>query len=229
LDTVAIIPARRGSKGIPYKNRQLIGPYNLVEWSILSLQASGLIDTIILSTDDECLLELQSRYSLLQTTPRPPVYSSDHATTESVISYVIDNYVPTRSKLLLVQPTSPFRSLGLIRRTLDAVTDDLSTSLTVYAEHLFLWSADGLPNYDIYNRSRRQDIPSSSATLIETGSLFCFTRDGFDKYANRLYGNITPVRSNYFESLEIDAPLDLLTCQTAFNAGCLPDSIYIPR
>ena len=228
METIAIIPARKGSKGIPNKNRQNIGSHSLVEWSICALQQSGLVDKIILTTDDEVLYCLQSKYNLFPTSLRPPTLSSDNATTESVISYVIDQYIPFNSKLLLVQPTSPFRTFKLIEDTLSAIKDDDISSLTVYPDHLFLWTSDGVPNYDINNRPRRQDIPLSHASLTETGSLFSFTRDGYLKHHNRLFGRIIPIISSQYESVEIDTPLDLIYCQTIYDSGLLNSSILRP-
>ena len=228
METIAIIPARKGSKGIPHKNRQLIGTHSLVEWSVLALKHCSFVDKIILSTDDEVLHTLQAKYSLFPTSLRPSHYSSDTSTTESVISHVIEQYIPLNSKLLLVQPTSPFRSLRLFQSLVSVVQNDRTSSLSVFPDHLFIWSQDGIPNYDISNRPRRQDIPPSESLLIETGSLFAFTRNGFLEHNNRLYGDIVPVISSQTESLEIDTPLDLIYCRSIFESGALEPSILKP-
>jgi N-acylneuraminate cytidylyltransferase len=50
--TLALIPARGGSKGVPRKNVMMIAGKPMIAYSILQ-QASRLINRVIVSTDDE--------------------------------------------------------------------------------------------------------------------------------------------------------------------------------
>ena len=52
LNTVAIIPARGGSKGIPHKNLQRLVGKPLVAHTIEQAQAAQSIGRVIVSTDD---------------------------------------------------------------------------------------------------------------------------------------------------------------------------------
>jgi len=52
---LAIIPARGGSKRIPFKNGKMMGKIPLFEWSVNTARKSGLFDEIIVSTDDPAI------------------------------------------------------------------------------------------------------------------------------------------------------------------------------
>ena len=53
MKSIALIPARGGSKGIPRKNIKLFNKKPLIFWSIKAAIESDFIDRVIVSTDDE--------------------------------------------------------------------------------------------------------------------------------------------------------------------------------
>ena len=57
MKVLGLIPARRGSKSIPFKNRALLGGKPLVQWVIDAGKASDLTD-LICTTDDEVVMDL---------------------------------------------------------------------------------------------------------------------------------------------------------------------------
>ena len=52
MGTIAVIPARGGSKGVPGKNLEQVGGLSLVARAVDAAKRSGVIDRIIVSTDD---------------------------------------------------------------------------------------------------------------------------------------------------------------------------------
>ena len=52
-DSIAIIPARRGSKRIPLKNVRTMNGRPLIAWAIDVALATGEFSEVIVSTDDE--------------------------------------------------------------------------------------------------------------------------------------------------------------------------------
>ena len=58
LSTLAIIPARAGSKGIPGKNKRLMCGQPLISWTIAAAQAAHSVDEIVVSTDDEEIADI---------------------------------------------------------------------------------------------------------------------------------------------------------------------------
>ena len=49
---LALVPARRGSKGLPLKNIRPLGGKPLLAWPISAARQSRYVDRVIISTDD---------------------------------------------------------------------------------------------------------------------------------------------------------------------------------
>lgn len=61
-DSIAVIPARGGSKRIPQKNIIDFLGKPLMAWSIEAAKGSGLFETVLVSTDDEEIAEIARAY-----------------------------------------------------------------------------------------------------------------------------------------------------------------------
>lgn len=62
IKTIAIIPARGGSKGVPRKNIKKVGGFPLVARAIRTCQASGAIDQVYVSTDSDEIAAVAREY-----------------------------------------------------------------------------------------------------------------------------------------------------------------------
>ena len=78
-NTIAIIPARSGSKGVPDKNINLLGRYPLIAYSIAAAKLAG-IPRVIVSTDSEQYAEFAKRYGAEVPFLRPVELSEDNST-----------------------------------------------------------------------------------------------------------------------------------------------------
>ena len=110
---LAIIPARGGSKGIKNKNIVNFCGKPLIYWTIKAAQNSKLIDKLIVSTDSKKIRDIAEKYNVNKINLRPKKYSTDKATTLSVLKYEIKNlekkkYYP--DVIVTLQPTSPLRN-----------------------------------------------------------------------------------------------------------------------
>ncbi|MGB0679689.1 MAG: cytidylyltransferase domain-containing protein [Polyangiales bacterium] len=119
MSCIAIIPARGGSKGLPGKNLRHLGGKPLVVWSIEAAQASHLVTTTLLSSDDAATLEVAARHGV---TPlkRPAALATAEASSEAVMMHALDACPPADADalVLLLQPTSPLRDAQDIDRAL---------------------------------------------------------------------------------------------------------------
>jgi len=87
--SIAVIPARGGSKRIPKKNiREFFGK-PMLAWSILAAQKTNIFEKIIVSTDDLEIKKIAEKYGAEVPFLRPKELSSDHAATAPVIAHAI--------------------------------------------------------------------------------------------------------------------------------------------
>jgi CMP-N-acetylneuraminic acid synthetase len=110
---VAIIPARKGSKRLPAKNKRLFAGKPLICWSIDVALECDFIDEIIVSTDDLDILKMCLMYkhktNRIKLIKRPDELTQDDTPMWQVIDHVLDDY-PHNILVILLQPTSPLRT-----------------------------------------------------------------------------------------------------------------------
>lgn len=109
---IVIIPVRGGSKGIPGKNMLRFGRYTLLERAIRLGLHSPWVDRVIVSTDDPEMYRLAEHYDVAAPTLRPAFLAADDATTADVVAFLIEQMEIPPSYLLLLQATSPLRTLA---------------------------------------------------------------------------------------------------------------------
>ena len=112
---LALIPARGGSKRIPRKNIRLFRGRPMIAWSIAAAQASECFDRIIVSTDDQEIAEVATRYGADVPFLRPGHLADDKATTQAVVLHAVHwcdkNSVPVEA-LCCLYATAPFVQPG---------------------------------------------------------------------------------------------------------------------
>lgn len=123
--TVALIPARKGSKRVPRKNVRILNGKPLIQYSIEHALAADAIDSVYVSTDDEDVFEIAKGFDC-EIIERPVELASDTATTIDVIKHSIEMI---RSKgikieyLVLLQPTVPIRDINKINEAIKVLKD----------------------------------------------------------------------------------------------------------
>ena len=144
--TVAIIPARGGSKGIADKNLQHVGDIPLLVRTIHALQLSSSISMVYVSTDSESIARLASAYGAA-VIMRPSDLSSDSASSESALLHaieVIESRGQQPTSIVFAQCTSPFIEPADVDGVINLL-DNHDCALTVTENHAFIWrnSAEG--------------------------------------------------------------------------------------
>jgi CMP-N-acetylneuraminic acid synthetase len=124
-EVIAVIPARGGSKGIPHKNVADLGGRPLLTWTIDAARQSGVIDRIVVSSDDDTILEVAVGAGA-EADRRSDALAEDHVHSVHVVLDLLERqgragYRPDVVVMLL--PTSPFRRpehvAGAVGRFLD--------------------------------------------------------------------------------------------------------------
>lgn len=119
MKILALIPARGGSKRIPGKNIKLLGSLPLMAWTIRAAHDSGVCTAVVVSTDDEAIATVAREHGADIPGLRPAALATDTAGSVDVALHALDCYEAAHGPvdgLLLLQPTSPFRTADTIRR-----------------------------------------------------------------------------------------------------------------
>lgn len=111
---IAIIPARGGSKRLPGKNIKILGDKPLIAWTIEAAIKSKVFDHVFVSTDNEEIASISKEYGAEVPFLRPAELASDTATTNDVVTHLVDWYEAENSNkvslVAILQPTSPLRN-----------------------------------------------------------------------------------------------------------------------
>jgi CMP-N,N'-diacetyllegionaminic acid synthase len=106
---MAIIPARGGSKGLPRKNLRPLGGIPLIAWTIKAAKESPLIDLVVVTSDDQEILDIATKFGTDVIIKRPPHLATDDATTSDAVRHVFET-LQYPENFVLLQPTSPLRN-----------------------------------------------------------------------------------------------------------------------
>ncbi|WP_122465400.1 cytidylyltransferase domain-containing protein [Brevundimonas lutea] len=106
---VALIPARGGSKGLPGKNIRPLCGRPLIGWSIAAARESGVVDRIVVSTDDEAIAAVALAEGA-EVAPRPSSLAGDTALAADLMRHHLAEWrLPDEALVAYLQPTSPLR------------------------------------------------------------------------------------------------------------------------
>tara|TARA_B100001121_G_C18669653_1_gene613084 strand:- start:579 stop:1277 length:699 start_codon:yes stop_codon:yes gene_type:complete len=106
---LAVIAARGGSKGLTRKNILDLAGSPLIAWTIKAAKESKFISKVVLSSDNEEIMEVAKRYDCEVPFKRPSYLATDNATSVDVLNHAIE-YCPGYDFVILLQPTSPLRT-----------------------------------------------------------------------------------------------------------------------
>lgn len=223
MTTVALVPARGGSKGIPRKNLRLIGGRPLIAWSISQALACSAIDQVVVSTEDLEIAAIASEAGATVPFMRPPELAGDETTTEAVMLHAVEALASSGvsvDRVVLLQPTSPVRRVDTIERAVLELDRTRADSVVSVVEvHPFVWRAGEFfePQYDPVQRPRRQDIPDDQRLYIENGSIYVTSVVALLESRCRISGQVAGFPMSREESIDIDDEIDLALAEAAMN------------
>ena len=110
MDTLAIIPARAGSKGIPDKNIVKVNGKTLIEIAIKVGLDCSRINDVYISTDSAEYNEIALKAGARSLGLRRTSLSDDNAKTVDVVIDLIQSVKKQYDYLVLLQPSSPVRN-----------------------------------------------------------------------------------------------------------------------
>lgn len=209
--TIAIIPARGGSKGLKGKNIYPVAGRPLLAWTVLQAVQSERIDRVFVSTDDAEIAEVAAAYGA-GVIERPQELSGDGASSESALLHAVDLLeqelaIPV-GLVVFLQATSPLRKPRDIDRSIERFRAEGADSLisvtklddlTVWEKRPQGWES---VNFDYRNRGMRQQRP---AQYIENGSIYLVTPEVLRSTGNRIGRKLSIYEMEFWQTWEIDS------------------------
>jgi len=228
MKILGVIPARRGSKGVPDKNTRPLAGKSLIERAYRCAVEAEVLDRILLSSDDPAAAEIARRIGLEVPFLRPADLAGDDTAMIDVVIHALGilrsgGYAP--DAVLLLQPTSPLRRPEHIQRAVellggfDSVCSVVPLPKTLCPHYVMRIQGDGLlesflPDGPRY--TRRQDVPQAyvrEGTVYLTKVPVLLSRRSF--YGDRC----CPLIIDENESLSIDTESDWLAACRRIEAS----------
>lgn len=211
-----LIPARKGSKGLPGKNTKLLGEKPLIEYSIdFALNNLKIDDALCISTNDEAVIEIAKSKGISIPFIRPEELATDIASSYDVIIHAINHYEKLNQNydaVLLLQPTSPIRIQDDLTHLIEeySVETDMVVSVKLAKENpyftLFEQNSEGFLNKSkVGNFERRQDCPEVFAI---NGSMYLINIESIKKSRISEFENIKKIIMPEERSVDIDTLVD---------------------
>lgn len=135
MSDLYIIPARGGSKGIPGKNIKPLNGKPLIYYTLDVAKAVAKEDDIIcVSTDEDSIIKVVEAYGVSVPFKRPDYLAIDQAGSYEVLLHAQQFYEGKGkkfNKLVVLQPTSPFRKAHHVTEAVAAFSDNLDMVVSV--------------------------------------------------------------------------------------------------
>lgn len=225
MNSLFLIPARAGSKGVPNKNIRLLGGEPLIVHSIRqALLAAPSAADVVVSTDSEEIAGIARNAGASVPFLRPSVLASDTASSRDVILHAADA-LPGYDSVVLLQPTSPFRNPDDIRKAME-IFESERPDMVVSVRH-----AIANPYYDAFETdregrlkiskghgryTRRQDAPE---VWQFDGSIYVINLDSLRKYDSlATMPRILPLVNSSRYNIDIDSETDFRLAELLINS-----------
>ena len=217
MRTLALVPAKGRSTGIPGKNTRKLWGYPLVWWAVLVGNAT--CRKTVVSTDSGEVEEVIGH--LCEVLPRPPEMCTDDAPMLDVVKHALAHF--DSDVVVLLQPTQPVRevwhveeALGLLEETgADSVVSVVQIPQHYSPDYAMRLQNDRLIPFDGIGATRRQDCKPAYS---RDGTVYAIKRETIE--AGSLYGgNCVPLVVPHAESVNLDDEDDWRRAEAIIKEG----------
>lgn len=217
MKVLAIIPARKGSKGVRNKNFLKIGKHTLLEHSCIFSKKLSFLKKTIISSDSE-IAQVTARKFDIDFSKRPKKLAGDHALMIDLIKYEIKKNIKF-THVLILQPTCPFRQIKYFFDAYKKLKKKvIDTAITVHKldnhpSRMIIKKGNFYKPYDKnFNFKNRQNLKE---VFLRSGSMYFFETQNIKKYGSifgkKVYGY--EVKNKY--SINIDNKKDFQIAKLA--------------
>lgn len=224
----AVIPARAGSKGVPKKNIRMLGGLPVFAWSVRAAQEAQRIDRVVVSTDDIAIInwcELNDvEYSVRDHRLADDVTPLSHVAKDLVEKLNLDG------SIIILQPTSPFRSAKSIDSAITEMLDrDCQSLMSVVRENHLMWKELSDHKFEPLFKERVNRQFAQYPVLKETGAIQISSVENLLSTGTMISPNHHLFEIATSESEDIDTWADFMSAQNKVNSGLVIFRIIADR
>jgi CMP-N,N'-diacetyllegionaminic acid synthase len=212
---LALITARGGSKRLKNKNLILLNKKPLIYWSINFAKKIKEIKDVVISTDSKTILDKSNKYGVKTKWLRPKKLALSNTTSEAVVKHA---YLKEKKNglnvdaIILLQPTSPFRDIKVLKKALKLFIKDPSIPLVSVSK---LRHPSKLL---LANNKRLSLFKLNKPAFIPNGSIFILKAEQALSLKNYLGGKVNYIElQGIKQNIDIDTILDLKLAKILFN------------
>ncbi len=229
LDLLMVVPARSGSKGLPDKNIRPLAGKPLLSWTAQTITDAALPKALaVLSTDSEHYAEIGRGSGLAVPFLRPACHATDAASSLQVVEHALDwfreHYAYLPAWVMLLQPTSPFRSPAILRQAV-AVVDGGKADAVIGCKEIQrnLTTLFQMSNGFMQALDKRQPTQASRQQspplLTPNGAMYLCRTDFLLMHKSFYPPHTVPLVMNTIQSLDIDTEDDWAIAEAFIKQG----------
>jgi CMP-N,N'-diacetyllegionaminic acid synthase len=213
MKTIAVIPARGGSKAIPRKNIIELGGKPLISYIIEAALKVSELDRVVVSTEDEEIAEISKKYGAELPFIRPKELAKDETPTLPVLQHAVkfleenENYFP--DLVVLLYATFPLLDAEKISEAIKMIKENgFDSVISVTKDKGHYWIEDDNNYIRLYPEiiENRQLV---KPLFKENGAIYACKRDLLIEKNQIVGGNIGFLVMNDEESVDINEKIDL--------------------
>ncbi|MBM15181.1 MAG: acylneuraminate cytidylyltransferase [Nitrospina sp.] len=220
---LGLIVARGGSKGLPRKNIRQIGGKPMIAWTVEAGKQSQCIDRLILSSEDDEIIEVVRQLECDVPFVRPKNLATDESSPIEVIRHAIESLPEKYDYLVLLQPTSPLRIANDIDRCVELCYQKKAPACVTIteSEKTPYWMYELREDHRLHSVLsgtkrivRRQDLPK---TYTLNGAVFVARSDWIIYHDDFLGPDTIGCEMPRVRSIDIDSATDLIVADAIFK------------
>jgi len=211
---LAVIPARGGSQGVPGKNIKPLAGRPLLAYTIDQARAVPELDRVVVSTDCPRIREAAEREGA-EVVDRPAALATAEARTEGALLHALDTLEAegeTFDCVVVLEPTSPFRSPALIRRGMErmSASREAVSLLAVRAVHEIVGRLDEAGVFRPFVPGQPRRRQERTPAYAEASTLYLCRTDHLRRTGSLVCDDWLGLVVDEAEAIDINTPDDFL-------------------
>lgn len=211
MKIVAIMPIKLQNERLPGKNTKLLGDKPLLQYELIALTQTSLLDSINVYCSNESVCEyLPEGVNFIK---RPEFLDLP----TSNFSQIFDNFINVVNADIYVfaHATAPFITVNTMKECIEAVkSGEYDSAFCAVKIQDFLWENGEPLNFDAENIPRSQDL---NPIYRETSGVYVFTKEVFMKYHRRIGKKPFVKEVSFKEAVDINNPEDFDLAEALLN------------